>query len=88
MIRNIEACLEAIRKYAPDHASVNDTESWSAEVGKERWVYVNDPPRDACGEDQIYFTFIVRIDPGTGKILRVTHYRSKKGAHGDETLPP
>ena len=87
-MRNFDRYLAAIRKYAPDHPSVSDAESWSANVGKERWVYVNDPPRDSVGEEDIYFTFIVRIDPTTDAILRVTHYRSKKRAHGDETLPP
>jgi hypothetical protein len=87
-MRNIERYLEAIRKYAPDHKAITDAESWSADVGKERWVYVNDPPRDAVGEDGVYFTFIVRVDPATDKILRITHYRSKKRAHGDSTLPP
>jgi hypothetical protein len=86
-MRNIERYLEAIRKYAPDHAGVGDTESWSAEVGAERWVYFNDPPRDAVGEGGIYFTFIVRVDPTSDRVLRVTHYRNKKNAHGDETLP-
>ena len=87
-MRNFDRYLAAIRKYAPDHPAVSDTESWSANVGKERWVYVNDPPRDSVGEEDIYFTFIVRVDPVTDAILRVTHYRSKKRAHGDETLPP
>ncbi len=87
-VKHMERCLEAIRRYAPDHASVGPAECWSADVGNERWVYVNDPPRDNIGEEQIYFTFIVRIDPATDRILRVTHYRSKKRAEGDETLPP
>ena len=87
-MKDLTPYLDAIRKYAPDHARVQDAESWSAEVGKERWVYVNDPPRDEVKDGEIYFTFIVRVDPATHRILRVTHYRSKKGAYGDETLPP
>jgi len=88
VVKNIERCLEAIRKQFPNHAAVREDESWEADVGSERWVYVNDPPRNDVGENQIYFTFIVKIDVATDRILRVTHYRSKKGSRGDSTLPP
>jgi hypothetical protein len=88
LVKNIEQCLEAIRKYSPKHQTVSDAECWASDVGKELWVYVNDPPRDEVVENGIYYTFVVRIDPTTEKVLRVTHYRSKKGAKGDSTLPP
>jgi hypothetical protein len=88
MRQDVERYLDAIRGYAPDHATVTDAECWSTDAGAERWIYVNDPPRDAVAMGEAYFTFIVCVDAATERILRVIHYRSRKGAHGDETLPP
>jgi hypothetical protein len=84
----VERCLAAIRSYAPDHGSVQGSDAFSMEHDGQRWVYINDPPRDDCGVDEIYLTFIVQFDRATDELLRVIHYRSRKGTRGDETLPP
>jgi hypothetical protein len=85
--RNIERCLAAIRNYAPDHGSVQGSDAFSIDHDDERWVYINDPPRDDCDVGEIYVTFIVHFDRATDELRRVTHYRSRKGAWGDKTRP-
>jgi hypothetical protein len=36
----------------------------------------------------VYTTFVVVLAKDTEAVIRVLHYRSRKGADGDDTLPP
>ena len=88
MTLDLARYLDAIRRYMPARTAVTAADSTFADRGAELVLYVNDPPRAAVALGDSYLTFVVTIDRASAEPVRVTHFRSRKGANGDETLPP
>ncbi|MGE5185447.1 MAG: hypothetical protein ACM31C_25460 [Acidobacteriota bacterium] len=88
MSDDLEPYLAAIRAYAPAHAGVTAAAHWWTDIDGRRALYVEDPPRDHVALGDVYVTFRLEVDRELGSVARITYYRSRKGANGDDTLPP